>query len=122
MAVFVNHEDLDTDAKRAKVLEHVLGMNLGLWHYNDYYEDDDEDNPPDTALKKGIGTWRGFLGGESDWTYLWDDGINDPEYRFLGGWDFAHTDVETFVRGLDYSGILEDPEFEHTGWEYSPDT
>lgn len=122
MAVFANHEDLDSDAERTKVLEHVLGMNLGLWHYNNYYKDDDEDYPPNSALKKGIGTWRGFLGDESDWTYTWDDDENDPEDRILGGWDYAHTDETVFVRGLDYSGILKDADFIDVGWEYSPDT
>jgi len=120
MAVFANHEDLDSDAKRANEIEHALGRNLGLWHYDQYYKDATDENPPPTSMKRAIGTWRDYLGDESDFIYYWDDGENDPECRWLGGWDYSHTSLSTFKRGLDYSGIDEDETFQQTGWAYSP--
>jgi hypothetical protein len=120
LVVFANHNNLNTDAKRAKTTNHEIGHNLGLWHYRpDEYEDDNNDNPPDSSMRRGTGTWTGYLGEESDWSYDFDSGNpgEQEDDRILGGWEYSHTALDTYVRGLDYSGIKKANNY-FGGWSY----
>jgi hypothetical protein len=115
--VYAKHQSLDSSGKRANALMWDLGLNLGLWYYNGNYYDDNGNTPPDSSMKSGIGSWNDYLDEESDWTYEYR-GVSPYEDRVLGGWEYAHTNLAVFKRGLDYSGIFKDEDFINTGWTY----